>query len=257
MPFQTANHGGIILQSIKKVNYVNEVYGQLNATIERGDWEEGKRIPSETALAKEMNVSRVVVREALQRLRAERKIVTRQGLGSFVSNPNNFIPAMNPEGLGTTRQEYVDFLAFRRSVERAAVCEAIQNRTQADLDVLAEDLAQMQENGRDSLEYTKADALFHYHIYCATHNPFFIKAYTAVSDMVLRCLYSSNLVADSYRFSRRFHVHLYEYIRDRKEAEAMKEMENHDNYNMIRYGELFQEEGPLEEENSTQEDTKG
>ena len=65
------------MQSIKKVNYVNEAYSQIDEMIASGVWVEGQKIPSETALAKELGFSRVVIREALQRMRAERKIITR------------------------------------------------------------------------------------------------------------------------------------------------------------------------------------
>ena len=87
----------------------------------------------------------------------------------------------------------------------------------------------------EPIAYTQADATFHYHIYCATHNPYFIKSYNAVSDMIIRNLHRLNAVADAFRFSRSFHLHLYEYIRDRKADEALKEMENHDAYNETRF----------------------
>ena len=78
------------MEKIKKINYVNEVYDQLNAMIMGGTISEGMKIPSEMMLAREMNVSRPVVREALQRLRAEHKIITYQGMGSFCANPLNY-----------------------------------------------------------------------------------------------------------------------------------------------------------------------
>ena len=53
------------MEKIRKVNYVNEVYDQLSAMISGGELAEGMKIPSENVLAREMNVSRSVVREAL------------------------------------------------------------------------------------------------------------------------------------------------------------------------------------------------
>jgi len=223
------------LRSIKKVNYVNEAYAQIDEMITTGVWEEGQKLPSETVLAKELNVSRVVIREALQRMRAEKKILTRQGVGSFIANPNNFINLLEAEESGATKEEFDQFLQFRSTIERAAVCYATQARTEEDLEILRADLEKMQATEGDPIAYTHADATFHYHIYCATHNPYFIKAYNAVSDMIVRNLHTLNNVADAFRFSRSFHVHLYEYIRDRKQTEAMEEMQNHDAYNETRF----------------------
>ena len=223
------------MHSIKKVNYVNEAYAQIDEMITNGTWVEGQKIPSEMVLAKDLNVSRVVIREALQRMRAERKILTRQGLGSFVANPNNFVNLLEHEEDALSPEEFDHFLAFRSTVERAAVYHATKSRTQEDLDILAADLERMKATEGEPIAYTQADATFHYHIYCATHNPYFIKSYNAVSDMIIRNLHRLNAVADAFRFSRSFHLHLYEYIRDRKADEALKEMENHDAYNETRF----------------------
>ena len=69
---------------------VDSVIEQMRRMIDESVWKEGDKIASENQLAADFNVSRIVVREALQNLRAMNLIVTRQGLGSFVCNPNNF-----------------------------------------------------------------------------------------------------------------------------------------------------------------------
>lgn len=223
------------MRSIKKINYVNEAYAQIDEMITNGIWVEGQKLPSETVLAKELNVSRVVIREALQRMRAERKILTRQGVGSFIANPNNFVNLLECATDNVCQEDFDHFLAFRSTIERSAVCYAVKARTQEDLDILAADLERMTATEGDPVAYTQADATFHYHIYCATHNPYFIKAYNAVSDMLIHNLHALNAMGDAFRFSRSFHHHLYEFIRDGKAEEALAEMENHDAYNETRF----------------------
>lgn len=75
------------LINIAKKNLVDEAHQQMKQMIQAKVWREGEILPSEHKLCKDLGVSRVVVREVLQRLRAEKLIVTRQGVGSFVSNP--------------------------------------------------------------------------------------------------------------------------------------------------------------------------
>ena len=61
-----------------------QVADRLRPPIESGDWPAGYKLPSESELMEQFDVSRVTVRLAVGALRAEGLIVTRQGRGSFV-----------------------------------------------------------------------------------------------------------------------------------------------------------------------------
>lgn len=65
------------------------LYAQVKALITRrigsGEWKPGALIPNEFQLAAEFNVSQGTVRKALIALEAERLIVRRQGLGTYVA----------------------------------------------------------------------------------------------------------------------------------------------------------------------------
>ena len=222
------------MQSIKKVNYVNEAYSQIDEMIASGVWVEGQKIPSETALAKELGVSRVVIREALQRMRAERKIITRQGVGSFCANPNNYIEFIENSENAVSDEEMTAFLEFRSTVEYPVYRLAAKNRTDADIAILEVDLQKMQEAEVDPVTYTRADMMFHYHMYCASHNPYFIKSYNAVTELMIRALYRLNSVPDAYNYSRKFHKQIFECIRDGRDADLIEIMQNHDSYNVVR-----------------------
>lgn len=55
--------------------------------IDQEIYEAGDKLPSETAFAKELDVSRASLREALRVLEKEGKIIKSQGVGTFVSKP--------------------------------------------------------------------------------------------------------------------------------------------------------------------------
>ena len=80
---------------LKPVNHnsaSSQIYEQLLHYIISGEWPVGTRLPSEKDLAEQFGVSRVPIREALQRLRAIGVVRSLQGSGSFVCG-KPFCPA--------------------------------------------------------------------------------------------------------------------------------------------------------------------
>ena len=82
----------------------------------------GARLPTETALSKELAVSRAVVREAIATLRAEGLVETKQGSGLFVANTDT--DAKSKAGLANINvaevASYVEVLEVRAAVESEA-----------------------------------------------------------------------------------------------------------------------------------------
>ena len=64
----------------------DELYDQLYLLIAEGEWKVGDKLPSENAISREYNTSRVSVRTALHKLQALGYIVTKPGKGSFVAS---------------------------------------------------------------------------------------------------------------------------------------------------------------------------
>ena len=112
--------------SIKKVvksSVSQQVFDQLREQILSGGWKPGDKLPSENELAAQFGVSRVTVRNALQRLSGLGLLETRFGEGSFIRGPeagaalNQLVPMLYL-GQETLR----DILTFRRIVE-GPICE--------------------------------------------------------------------------------------------------------------------------------------
>jgi GntR family transcriptional regulator len=62
----------------------HQVYADLRAAIERGDWRPGDRLPPERELAKGYGCSLITVRHALGELAREQRIERTRGRGTFV-----------------------------------------------------------------------------------------------------------------------------------------------------------------------------
>jgi GntR family transcriptional regulator len=69
-----------------------QVAAHLREKIARGDWKDGERFPTETALVESYGVSRSTIREALKQLLNQGLIYTQRGKGSFVAT-NSLIKA--------------------------------------------------------------------------------------------------------------------------------------------------------------------
>src|SRR5260221_12012006 len=61
------------------------LFEQLAEQIKSGRLSPGERLPTEQELTRAARVSRTVVREAVAALRADGLVITRQGVGAFVS----------------------------------------------------------------------------------------------------------------------------------------------------------------------------
>lgn len=64
-----------------------QLYQELLKQIQNGTYNAGDKIPPETTLSKQYQVSRVTVRTALKRLVDEQLLVRKPGKGSFVKSP--------------------------------------------------------------------------------------------------------------------------------------------------------------------------
>src|SRR6187551_1756586 len=62
-----------------------ELVARLTADITSGKLAPGSRLPTEQEMIAATGVSRTVIREAVAALRADRLVVTRQGVGAFVA----------------------------------------------------------------------------------------------------------------------------------------------------------------------------
>ncbi|MFG3380890.1 GntR family transcriptional regulator [Streptomyces sp. NPDC047999] len=64
-----------------------EIANDFKRRIRQGELEPGTKLPSETKLMADHEVSRTVARQAISRLREDGYVISHQGKGSFVTRP--------------------------------------------------------------------------------------------------------------------------------------------------------------------------
>ena len=222
------------IRKIDRVNLTDEVYQQLRSMITSGTWPEGTKLEGENQLAKQFSVSRVVVREALQKLRSERLVVTKQGVGTFVANPYNFM-AENGE-FPLTEATYRQFMDFRAAVEKAAVMLSVQYGQQEDydrIDAALEEMKRYQELN-DNTGYNIADFNYHLAIVQASHNEFLINAMKANEAMIVHVFNAMNEVPGGKAHGVSSHHELSEKIRKKDVTTVLKWYDTMGSYNIAR-----------------------
>ena len=175
------------IKPIKRVNVGEQVLLQLKKMLIDGEWAPGSKIPSENELAEMFEVSRITVRQALQKLNALGLIETRLGDGSYVRNldigdsMNALIPVMY---LGD--QSDAQVFEFRQIIETGCTKLAVNRATKKDIEELKIILAEMVrcKDKSDIKGFSKADLKFHFKIAQITRNALFIKTNSILQDVL-------------------------------------------------------------------------
>ena len=224
---------------IEKVNLVDAVYTQLRDLLVSGKWPEGTKIPSENELCKDFSVSRVVIREALQKLRGERLIVTRQGVGTYAANPSNF--AQTDQEIVLSEQMYRDFLNFREAVEISAVKLTRKAATEEDYLRMEQCLEAMQAAYDTVEQYNLADYNFHLSVVMASHNEMLVRAMNANQNVIVGIFTAMNAVPDARDFGVSSHRQIVENLREKKIKQVIDDYAEMGRYNLTRLHRFFRE----------------
>ncbi len=208
------------------------IYERIRSGIVNGTYPAGSKLPSETRLCAEFEVSRPVVREALARLRIDGLIASRQGAGTFVrdrvdtpSTNGAFAPVKNLNDINAC-------FDFRLSLEGEGAFHAALNRGDSDLVAIQAEmdkLAQCIDMGATS---DAADFGFHVAVAEATRIYFFS---SVIGSMRRHVMVGMKLADDLSRVDSRDrhnlveseHRAVFEAIRDGDSERARQSMRHH------------------------------
>lgn len=225
-----------MINKIEKSCLANKVYNVLRETL-LSEYQEGNLIPSENELSKQLNVSRVVVRSALQRLREEKIIVTHQGKGSFLANPKNFLNEINVCNL--TFEEFNDIMEFRATIEQSAIKRAVKLASDEQLLNIKKAVEKMRLHKDDLSAFTKADYYFHLEIHKCSQNKLFYQSIEHFKQKIIACLTTMNAVNDSRDFALSLHEKIADALIERDAKKALSLLNNNGEYNFARMKEFF------------------
>ncbi len=164
-----------------KGTLADKVYHLLYTRISNGDYPTNQKLPAENALAQEFGVSRPVLRTAMDRLREESLIYSRQGAGSYVR-----LPVSAPMGFAKveTLADIQRCYEFRLVIETEAAQLAAERHDAAALQSI-EDALQLLRDATGSMQHREdADFAFHLGIARAANNQYFEATMRALREHI-------------------------------------------------------------------------
>ncbi|MGE0502864.1 MAG: FadR/GntR family transcriptional regulator [Rhizobiaceae bacterium] len=164
---------GAIFSRIEHTRTADDVAGQIEGLILEGVLRAGDRLPGERDLARQFDVSRPILRDALKELEARGLLVTRHGGGTHVADVTGqvFSPPI-VDLIAAHPKAATDYLEYRREIEAVAAELAARRATVEDLALLDRIVARMEEahSGGDFESEAAIDVEFHSAIGECAHN---------------------------------------------------------------------------------------
>lgn len=224
---QTGQAGGDV--SRPKPGLADRVYHLLYSRISNGDYPANQKLPSEKSLADEFGVSRPILRAALERLRDQGIIQSRQGAGSYVREVKT-VP------LGFARVETIADIQrcyeFRICIETMSARLAASRQDAAALDEIGTALSLMQGATDSQTHREDADFAFHLAIAKAANNQYFEASMRALREHIYvgMKLHGQSLMTDGEKALKQVfdeHSAIFAAIRDGDGDAAERLMRGH------------------------------
>lgn len=166
----------------------NKVYNYVLEQIKSGKWHPGEKIYTEKELCEKLEVSRIVVREALEKFSALGILEKRKGAGTYIAVIDisrivrNIVPLMTLKPM-----DLMDVLKFRLYFEPGNIIQFMNSCGENDIQELEKTFARMKERAQESRAFYTADYEFHRIIAKGTKNPIVI----SINEMLTEVLISS------------------------------------------------------------------
>ncbi len=203
--------------------------------VRTGVYQEGERLPSERQLALDLEVSRIVVREALKVLAERGLIEVRPGVGSFVTALDAAVATRNlSQYIQRRGMEPHHLFEIRRLLEPAMAAEAARNAEPEMVEAMHSNLqrtfaAVARLGGADAQieAFAWADLEFHQLIAAATGNPLYEVLLSPLLDNLLDLRRRGVRVAGSAKQALDDHRRIYERIAAADSSGARRAMIDH------------------------------
>lgn len=195
-------------ESIKRSTTADKVFATLHQWIVSGRLQAGDTLPSQDELARQFEVSRNTLREAIFKLSALGLLEAKQGVGTVVRSASsaNYLSALQ-DHLLLDRTSMREFLEARVSIETTIVKLAVARAGQKDFDTLEAIIAKQREakDAGDEAEFIKMDIAFHMGLGQACGNRVMLKISQTLSDLLRNFI--SKVAGVPGNIEQAFHYH--------------------------------------------------
>lgn len=183
-------------QPLERVSLIDTLVARLEQQILSKQYAVGTRLPAEEELARELGVSRPIVREGLSRLRERGYVETISGRGTFVKVPDAdqlSVSLVRQMQVGHNQGFDVDNLYEARATIEVSTARLAAERADSDdctrLHALLDD---MKRFANDPPGYTAADVGFHVEVANAARNPFLSLILRPLAKIIVEGVFTSS-----------------------------------------------------------------
>jgi GntR family transcriptional regulator, transcriptional repressor for pyruvate dehydrogenase complex len=214
-----------VFKPVQPPTTFEETVERLGTAIRLGLLAPGSQLPPERDLARQLDISRSTLRQALTTLVQSGHLVSLRGRagGTFVADAPPLAVGREAEPLGDEARAVLD---ERVAVETGVTVLAAERADPADLDLLDELVERMAGAGPFE-EYRRADVRFHIGLAEAAHSPRLVTSMTEVqgqmSDLIARIAHPEEVLTRSNGQHRR----LVTLLRRRDASPAVRLMREH------------------------------
>lgn len=208
------------------------VFEDLLERILSGELSPGSPLPSEPEIARQADVSRLTVREALKTLQAQNIVTVRRGLGTFVNHVNEWTgleAILRAASRGSGDEVALRLLEVRRMVETGSAELAARNAREEHFAAMRTAIADLEEAhaAGDLDRVTVADLAFHDAVLRASANPFLPALLGQLGNLLYSTRRETSAFSEVQRHAIHHHHRVLEAIETRDPEVARKAMDDH------------------------------
>lgn len=212
----------------------DQILTSISKKLASGQLKTGDKLPAEAKLCEEYHVSRTVVREAIQQLKAIGVVKTITGSGSYITkgdldglkNSLEFYSTMTAD-----KDSWVDMLEMRILIESSCARNLASDRfSNKNLSILKNALLVMQNNIDSDSDFYKYDVDFHKKLIAAAGNKIYAAILTSLENLLLRFAkeaYEDDSSPNPNQKNYDEHKLIVDAIEDRNPDMAEEAMKNH------------------------------
>lgn len=163
----------------------NDLVESLRSKILDGNMSPGTKLPAAKEIEEQAGVSRSVVREAFAALKAEGLVVSRQGVGIFVSEKVNQKSFEIDSDEFNSIEDAVQILELRMAVELEMAAMAAKRRNKKQMKAIWSALQAFDKQIASGNDAVKEDLAFHLSIAEASGNPYFSRFIKYIGEGVI------------------------------------------------------------------------
>jgi GntR family transcriptional repressor for pyruvate dehydrogenase complex len=161
-----------LFEPVRTIRTFETAIDNIIAGIERGRLRKGDRMPNESGLAQQLEISKPTLRQALRVLERSGLISVRQGKLGGIFVVSNYLPAEAlSTNIATEEHMVLEMLRARRVLESAITQEALVAATADDFLEIERTVELLIRDELKTEELLRADMMFHRAVGRATHNP--------------------------------------------------------------------------------------